>query len=196
MVRRANLTAATRERVLQAALALIVDVGPDATTLQAVAERADVAPGTIYYHFASRDQLLAAAYDMLRLDWEARAEWVTDETDPPAQIRSMVRSLAKDYQNEEGMLNVILRIRGSDELDEAVRRVRMRRRAVIVDILTEADRAGLLRLPLPRAIAMTYGLTSFAAWQSLVEDQEMPADAVAGELSEFLIHALFPWDSR
>jgi AcrR family transcriptional regulator len=192
MARRAQLTAATRERVLRAALDLIVDVGPDATTLQAVAERADVAPSTIYYHFSSRDHLLAAAYDMLRLEWEEQKHWETPETSPPAQLRSLIHSCFSDYAQRAPLLRVILRIRGSEDLDAAIGRVRARRRAVIVDMLTEACRNGALCPPLERAIAITYGLTSFAAWQTLVEEQGLTPAQAENEVAEFLVEALFP----
>jgi AcrR family transcriptional regulator len=191
MARRGQLTAATRERVLRAALELIVELGPEATTLQAVAERADVAPGTIYYHFNSRDQLLAAAYDMLRVAWEEQEEWATPETSPPAQLRSLLRSCFKDYAQRAALLRVILRIRGSDELDAAIARVRARRRAVIVDIMTNAQQQRLLCVPLGRAITMTYTLTSFSAWQTLVEEQGLSPQEAEREVTEFLCQALF-----
>lgn len=196
MGRRAQLTAATRERVLRAALDLIVEVGPDATTLQAVAERADVAPGTIYYHFSSRDQLLAAAYDMLRLEWEEQKHWETPETSPPAQLRSLIHSCFRDYADRAPLLRVILRIRGSDDLDNAIARVRARRRAVIVDILAAACRTGRLCVPLERAITLTYGLTSFSAWQTFVEEQGLSPAQAEREVAEFLVEALFPAGAR
>jgi AcrR family transcriptional regulator len=191
MARRALLTAATRERVLRAALELIVALGPDAMTLQAVAERADVAPGTIYYHFSSRDQLLAAAYDMLRVEWEQREAWATSETAPAAQLRALIRSLCQDYEGQRALLSVILHIRGSEELAEAIARVRHVRRTVLTSILEHAQRLGLLRLPLPRAVALAYTLTSFASWQNLVEEMGLAPSEVPGELSEMLLAALF-----
>ena len=191
MARRGPLTAATRERVLRAALDLIVEVGPDATTLQAVAERADVAPGTVYYHFSSRDQLLAAAYDMLRVEWEELEAWATPDLAPPAQLRSLLRSTFHDYAQEGALLRVILRIRGSEELAAAIARVRARRRAVIVDIISNAEQQGVLRVPREQAIAITYSLTSFSAWQTLVEEQGLTPTQAEREVGDFLIHALF-----
>ncbi|MCS6801925.1 MAG: TetR/AcrR family transcriptional regulator [Chloroflexota bacterium] len=196
MARRAQLTAATRERVLRAALDLIVEVGPDAVTLQAVAERADVAPGTIYYHFNSRDQLFAAAYDMLRLEWEEQKQWETTETAPAAQLRSLIRSCFRDYAQNAPLLRVILRLRGSRDLEEAVARVRARRRAIIAEILRNAESRGALCLPLARAITITYSLTSFSAWQTLVEEQGLSPQCAEHEVAEFLVSTLFPSSSR
>jgi TetR/AcrR family transcriptional regulator, cholesterol catabolism regulator len=52
---------ARRTRVIAAAMELAGEGGYDAVQMRDVAERADVALGTIYRYFASKDQLLAAA---------------------------------------------------------------------------------------------------------------------------------------
>ncbi len=50
-----------RERLLDAALALFVECGPD-VALEAVAKRAGVGIGTLYRHFPTREALVEAAY--------------------------------------------------------------------------------------------------------------------------------------
>jgi len=50
--------AARRERVLEAAMQLATEGGYDAVQMRDVAARADVALGTLYRYFASKDQLL------------------------------------------------------------------------------------------------------------------------------------------
>ncbi|MGX7824186.1 TetR/AcrR family transcriptional regulator [Actinokineospora sp. 24-640] len=53
--------AATRERLLAAALALIPELGWGAVTTRAVAERAGLNPGLVHYHFPTVPDLLTAA---------------------------------------------------------------------------------------------------------------------------------------
>jgi TetR/AcrR family transcriptional regulator, cholesterol catabolism regulator len=60
--------AARRQRVIQAALQLASHGGYDAVQMRDVAATADVALGTIYRYFSSKDHLLAAAM----------VEWVDD----------------------------------------------------------------------------------------------------------------------
>jgi AcrR family transcriptional regulator len=60
--------AARRDRVIRAALELASEGGYDAVQMRDVVARADVALGTIYRYFASKDHLLAAAM----------VEWVAD----------------------------------------------------------------------------------------------------------------------
>ena len=63
--RRAETSTATRQRILDATLELYKEVGIGATTLTAVAERADVARGTVLNHFGSAEGLLGATVDRI-----------------------------------------------------------------------------------------------------------------------------------
>ncbi|MGW3242509.1 TetR/AcrR family transcriptional regulator [Streptomyces sp. NPDC001070] len=48
---------ATRQKLFQAAVTLIAEQGFSATTVDEIAERAGVAKGTVYYNFASKNEL-------------------------------------------------------------------------------------------------------------------------------------------
>jgi AcrR family transcriptional regulator len=58
---RAAETAARKARLLDAAITLAGEGGYDAVQMRDVAARADVALGTLYRHYSSKDQLLLAA---------------------------------------------------------------------------------------------------------------------------------------
>jgi TetR/AcrR family transcriptional regulator, cholesterol catabolism regulator len=58
---RAAETAARRRRIIEAAVALAAEGGYDAVQMRDVAARAEVALGTLYRHYSSKDQLLLAA---------------------------------------------------------------------------------------------------------------------------------------
>jgi AcrR family transcriptional regulator len=58
---RAAETAARKKRLIAAATALAAEGGYDAVQMRDVAARAEVALGTLYRHYASKDQLLLAA---------------------------------------------------------------------------------------------------------------------------------------
>src|SRR5271157_102936 len=51
---------ARRQRVIDAAMSLALDLGYEAVQMRDVAARADVAMGTVYRYFTSKDHLLAA----------------------------------------------------------------------------------------------------------------------------------------
>ncbi len=62
---RAAQIQATRERIVEAAIALYTELGMSATTMRQVAVNADVAPGTLRNHFRSREQLELAMVERL-----------------------------------------------------------------------------------------------------------------------------------
>ena len=56
---------ATRARILEAAIELFIEAGLSGTTMREIGDRADVAPGTLRNHFASRDELETAVVERL-----------------------------------------------------------------------------------------------------------------------------------
>lgn len=66
MDRRATAAAATRLRILEASLALHGEKGFEATSWKDIAERADVAVGTVYHHFKTMNDLVPACSDLAR----------------------------------------------------------------------------------------------------------------------------------
>lgn len=54
-----------RDKILDAALALVQEVGAPALTLDAVAERAGVSKGGLLYHFPFKEELLTAANEAI-----------------------------------------------------------------------------------------------------------------------------------
>jgi AcrR family transcriptional regulator len=54
--------ASTRERILDVALDLFTDQGFDGTSMREIAERLNITKPAIYYHFASKDEILMALH--------------------------------------------------------------------------------------------------------------------------------------
>jgi AcrR family transcriptional regulator len=68
MTRRAETRDATRARIVEAAMALHEELGPRATTVSAIAERAGVQRLTVYRHFPDDEAMFAACSS----SWEER----------------------------------------------------------------------------------------------------------------------------
>lgn len=62
------------EQILTTAAELFGERGYDAVSLEDVAERLDVTKGSLYYYFASKDELGSAAVETLGDAWTARLE--------------------------------------------------------------------------------------------------------------------------
>ena len=63
--KRADTAEATRRRILEATVEIYRELGIPATTLKAIAARADVSRGSILHHFGSADGLLGAVCDSI-----------------------------------------------------------------------------------------------------------------------------------
>lgn len=73
----------TRERILEVALDLFVEQGYDKTSLREIAERMGFTKAALYYHFASKSDLLAALHLRLHALME---ETVRDLGEPPVTM--------------------------------------------------------------------------------------------------------------
>src|ERR1035441_8462294 len=76
---------ARRQRVVDAAMSLALDGGYEAVQMRDVAARADVAMGTVYRYFTSKDHLLAAAVVHLVGQLDSRLPHLPAQGAPPAQ---------------------------------------------------------------------------------------------------------------
>jgi AcrR family transcriptional regulator len=81
------------QEILATAAALFGERGYDAVSLEDVADRLDVTKGSLYYYFASKDELVTAAIETLGNDWTARLEGLlAGESGAPAErLRALVR---------------------------------------------------------------------------------------------------------
>ncbi|WP_310531273.1 TetR family transcriptional regulator [Novosphingobium sp.] len=81
----------TRERILEAAIACLVEEGFHQLSVAKVAARADLTRAATVYHFAGRDELLKAVATYL-LDKRARLYWeaVRNVPEGPSQISQFI----------------------------------------------------------------------------------------------------------
>src|SRR5882724_7715930 len=91
----------TRERIISAANALFYNEGIRGVSVDAVAAKAGVTKRTLYYHFKSKDDLVAAylaARDQPNLALFRR--WFTEAEDGlPAKVEAIFRNLARSARH-------------------------------------------------------------------------------------------------
>jgi AcrR family transcriptional regulator len=95
---------ATRSRLLDAALAVLVDDGAAGFTTTEVGRRAGLSQGAIFKHFATKADLLAATVEhlfaALVAQYEGQFATVDPATDPAARLRAGLDLLWEVFQDE------------------------------------------------------------------------------------------------
>lgn len=107
---RAEAMDRTTERIVQAAVELHGTIGPAATTMSAVAQRAGVTRATLYRHFQNERVLVAAcsAYWLSANPRPDMAHW-TDIVDPVRRLATALAELYASYRSTEQMRVNLLR---------------------------------------------------------------------------------------
>ena len=168
MRRRAEQVDQTRQRIVEAAVALHGSVGPAATTIAAIAEKAGVTRLTVYRHFPDETALLNTCSAHWRSQQQPPGPSAWAQIDDPARrLRAGLADLYRHYRAGAGMLAHIHRDFAALP-DELQRRWR-----------DEADRhCDLLAAPFAgdpsqrRLIRAVIGhAASFGTWHSLCLDQ-------------------------
>jgi AcrR family transcriptional regulator len=156
--KRAEDVAATRRRITEAAVELHGSVGPSRTTVSAVAERAGVQRHTVYRHFPTETDLVAACSSHF---------WESDPLPDPSEwgpLEDALDRLYAYYERNETMYSNLFR---DEELNPTVRDAFARFRDYI-DATVRALAGGR-----PRRRTVSAALrhaVDFRTWHSLTRD--------------------------
>jgi AcrR family transcriptional regulator len=181
MRRRAEQVDQTRQRIVEATVELHGSVGPAATTIAAIADRAGVTRLTVYRHFPDEDALFSAcsAHWISRQQLPDPGAW-SQISDPAARLRAGLADLYRFYRAGSGMLTHIYRDLAA--LPEGQQQALHNQDTLFRDVLTAPiggtqDDHRRLRAVVGHAI-------SFWTWRSLCLDQGLAdteaVDAVTG----------------
>ena len=118
--RRARNQAVRRKRVIDAAMELAADGGYEAVQMRDVAERADVALGTLYRYFPSKDQLLVAALG----EWASTLERRLKQKPPPGatpadRVIDVLRRASRALEREPRVTSAMVTALSSPDRDAA-----------------------------------------------------------------------------
>ncbi|GJF32363.1 TetR/AcrR family transcriptional regulator [Kitasatospora sp. NBC_01539] len=182
---------ATRQKLYEAAVTLIAEQGFSATTVDEIAERAQVAKGTVYYNFASKTELFEGLLrhgtglltDSLRKAAEGR---------PPIEgVDAMMRA-GLDFiaaYPAFAQLFVAETWRTNRTWHDSLRLMRDGAVAVVAEVLDEAVRAGQLSADLDTQLTASalFGMVLVVALDWLAFQPERTADDVHAALVR-LVH--------
>jgi AcrR family transcriptional regulator len=118
--RRARNQAVRRKRVIDAAMELAADGGYEAVQMRDVAEKADVALGTLYRYFPSKDQLLVAALGEWASTLERRLKQKPPPGDTPAdRVIDVLRRASRALEREPRVTGAMVTALSSPDTEAA-----------------------------------------------------------------------------
>jgi TetR/AcrR family transcriptional regulator, cholesterol catabolism regulator len=156
---------ATRRAILDSALALFEANGYHATSVQAVADDADVTKGAFYHHFDSKDELVHIIHGEL-LDHMLREvrEIIETVSGAEAQVRALIEVIVTSAVRHRSHVAVYYQERRY--LDDARFQVVRRKRDELMELKAGILRAGIedgtFRDVDPTIVAL--GINGMAAW--------------------------------
>ncbi|MDA8205121.1 MAG: helix-turn-helix domain containing protein [Thermaerobacter sp.] len=142
----------TRHDIIQAALEEFAEAGYDRTTMEAIALRAQVAKGSLYYHFPSKEALFRALF----AERAERLATLTEEAVVQDQWQGAMRAWSDFFWAEEAFLELFLSEAWRNrERERLVQQFLHRIIAPVVPVLkTRSDNAELMGYALFGAIAV------------------------------------------
>ena len=138
----------TRQRLIRTALELFTTRGYHDTTTAQIAKKAGIAEGTIYRHFASKQQLVNELYRAAQR-WAATV--VHDTSGAPeagtarAQLTAVAHGLVEGATNESAVVKIGLLDPLGTVLDDESRRSEREFRTAIERIVAEGKAQGAVR---------------------------------------------------
>jgi AcrR family transcriptional regulator len=178
--RRAERQDETRQRIVEAAIALHQTIGPAATTMSEIAERAGVGRVTVYRHFPD-EATLARACSGQYFERHALPDldrW-REIPDPVTRLRNGLGETFAYHRATEAMMTHVL----ADARDHPVMAPYHAHWARAADILTAPWRRRGRRRALLRA-GIVLALT-FDTWRTVVREQGLTDDQAAELLIRF-----------
>ncbi|MEV0612280.1 helix-turn-helix domain-containing protein [Nonomuraea sp. NPDC050404] len=88
----------TRSRIQEIALRLFTEQGYEATSLREIAEELGVTKAALYYHFKTKDDIVASLVEMRLTELEELLAWARERPKTPQSRRELVERYAESVR--------------------------------------------------------------------------------------------------
>jgi AcrR family transcriptional regulator len=185
----------TRERILDAAAASFRERGFVATRLSDIAERAGLQAPSLYYHFASKEQLIEEVLSLgVTKTFERVRERVTEvpEDDPLGRLRAAIETHLSMVLETGNYSAANLRLYGQmpDDIRKRLQRTQRTVGAYWNDLLVEAQQAGAIRADLNLSVLRMLILGSLNWVAEWYHEDGLPRDEVARHATILLLEGI------
>jgi AcrR family transcriptional regulator len=190
----------TRERIVASAVALFAEQGYDATSVNQVVQRAAVAKGALYHHFAAKDDLLFEVYHELIARQLSGMHDILAKRSPAAEtLRALINDLISTTAARTLEAKVFFREghRLGDEKQARLRAARREYHETVSSLIRRAQADGeFATVASPETITFTiFGvINELPVWYQ--PDGRKTAEQLADELGDFVLAALRPEGGR
>jgi len=172
-------TELTRQRLIRTALELFTTRGYHDTTTAQIAKRAGIAEGTIYRHFASKQQLFNELYRAAQR-WETKIvqETARDRAAGPAkaQLTAVAQGLVEGALHDTGVVKLGLLEPPGGILDDESRKTEHEFRLALERIVAEGKAQGSVRTGAVEIWAGVWLATIRHALEKVVAGDWKPSD--------------------
>lgn len=184
-----------RAAILEAARAAFAERGYGAATIAEIAEATGLAEGTIYKHFASKQDLLhqvmGAFYERIIADLEAS---VARERTLAGRLRAIVRRQLEAFVEDRDLCRLFIReLRAADGYARSpLHALNRRYTSILLRALAAGRASGEMRPEVePRFVRdVLYGAVEHVAWRSLVRGTRLPVETAAAQIVGLLLRGL------
>jgi Transcriptional regulator len=196
-------TRLARAAVVEAARSLFVERGYTATTMDAISERSDVPPATVYRLFSSKlgilrsliDVSVTGIQDAVALADQPTAQALLAEQDPATQLKGFAAICREVNARTEPLYRILVGAAKSDPEATALLAERTRHRSAGQDLIARSlAHSGALRPALRErdAADIIHALMSPEVYQLLVTDRGWRPQRYEQWLAQTLIDQLLP----
>lgn len=184
----------TREQIVTAAVELFADKGYHETSMAAIAERAHVGKGTLYWHFQSKDELFKQILTEKGERLFDAIHTLVHQPIPPTEIlRELIRIKLNFAAQEKDLSKILLKsVQFADQ--EFMLKLFQKHRSMISEVEMVFQRgidAGIFRegsaqLMTVATIGMVNGLTS----TFFCTEEEVQVDVLVDSLYNMVLHGI------
>ena len=160
----------TRENLRDALMAIILEKGYEAVTVQDVIDRANVGRSTFYSHFQDKDDLFLSGFEALRDQFETHLANLSPENQDPWNLSLMM------FQHAQGHLHAYKAMAGKQGGNVALGHIHR----YLTSLMYEHMKAHLSQqkdVKIPPEVIAHYLVSSFTALLTWWLDRDMPYPA-------------------
>lgn len=161
-----------RARILDAAQDLFAQRGFAATSIKAIAGQAEVATGLLYYHFGSKDDLMATLVDERSLALGVEDAIADPGDDEPGKVlERAVRALLDAFEARHDMARILLQEAAAGDHKDRLQHLLGSVLDELVGYLRGATRAGQARAEFAARTLISSVLVGAVVWPHPDRDQ-------------------------